>query len=286
MSFFIIDIFPYLKKEAQKKLEIQLKIVLRDKKQYQSLKNILNKIFKEKFVPKLKEILLSKKEHLIKQIFLEGGFIEKEYAEQYPFQDEIPIIDFQNYYYLPNEIYYSILYDPFFQDNHYLIGFLSNISEKELNFWYIWQKEVTELNYNIQKPLKKNLISFYFFVLLNPITLPSNFYPKKEVYGFNEIFDKIHKEFPLCLYLENNFSFYQALRKLYFHNDKNLFFKIDDQKVETKELLTYFLCGKLIPLFKNNKIEKICFTKELRDVEINSTKKVQNLIYFNHIKKI
>ncbi len=278
MPFFITDIFPYLKKNVQKKLEIQLNLVLKNSSQYEILKSVVVNIFKEKYVPKFKEILASSNNHLIKQIFLEGGFIEKDQASQYPYFEEIPLIEFQEYYYLPNELYYSILNDDFFLKERYLIGYLSKIPEKELKFWYQWQKEATEIGYSISEPLNNNLIHFYYFTLLNPISLPRNFFPKKIQYDFKEIFDKILYTYPFCLFYENTFSFYQTLRKLYFKEGKPIFLKIDQQKVNLKDVLVYFLSGKLVPLFNNKKLEKIYLTKELRDIEFTFDKKV---LYLN-----
>lgn len=282
MPFFITDIFPYLKKNIQKKLEIQLNLVLKNSSQYEFLKSVIINIFKEKYVPKLKEILASTKSHLIKQIFLEGGFIEKDQAHLYPYFEEIPLIEFQNYLYLPNEMYCSILNDDFFLKERYLIGYLSKIPEKELKFWYQWQKEVTEIGYSISDPIKNNLISFYYFTLLNPISLPKNFFPKKKKYDCKEIFGKILYTYPFCLFCDGTFSFYQALRKLYFKNDRKILLKIDQQEVALKELLIFFLCGKLVPLFGNKQLEGIYLTQELRDIEFAFDPKV---LYFNTVKK-
>ncbi|MFN3605036.1 MAG: hypothetical protein ACK4UJ_10030 [Leptonema sp. (in: bacteria)] len=285
MPFYITDIFPYLKKESQKSLERQLNIVLKNTSQYETIKPFLLKVFKKKFVPKLKKILLSNQDHLIKQIFLEGGFVDKEYVQEYPYNQEIPLIEFQNNYYLPNEIYSCILYDKFFLKNRYLIGFLPYITEKDLQFWYNWQREVSNIHYEIPKPIKKNLIQFYFFLLLNPISLNVSFFPKSKEYDFIELFSKIVNHYPFSLYVERNFSFYQTLRKLYF-SKINDYVKIEKQKIKLKELLIYFLCGKLVPLFKNSRIEKIYLTKELRDIEFSEVKnKNQNLIPMGKLNK-
>lgn len=72
------------------------------------------------------------------------------------------------------------------------------------------------------------------------------------------------------------------MRKLYFKNDRKILLKIDQQEVALKELLIFFLCGKLVPLFGNKQLKGIYLTQELRDIEFAFDPKV---LYFNTVKK-
>ena len=131
MPFYISDILPYLSKDCKKQLEIQLGIILRDSSKSENLKFHIIQEIKNTYVDKLKKILISPNEHVIKKMFLEGGFIEKTEIN-YPTFD-FPVIELNDYYYLPLELYEAILKDDFFKENRYVTLKVSARMLKALN---------------------------------------------------------------------------------------------------------------------------------------------------------
>lgn len=284
MSFYISDIFPYLNKECQKRLEIQLGTILRYQSKQKDIKSHIVQFFKNNYADNLKKILISKKNDVIKQMFLEGGFIEKFKVTYYPL--DFPLIEINDYYYLPLELYEAIYTDDFLKEQRFILGLLNYLTEKELQYWKKWLEKETQIPYKSYLPLKKNLIPFYFYILLSPITISSMDLIKKEKYSLKECFHELLNHHPLNL-LNECFCFYQVLLKLYY--SPSILINFDNQKIYLKDLLLFFLSGKLMPVYKNSKIEKIVLTKELRDIEISNLEKIpiykEKVIYFNFKKK-
>ncbi len=279
MSFYIWQIFPYLNQKSRKRLELQLGIVLKNNIQKDKLKHHIVQILRNHYLDKFKNILLSRKDHIVKQIFLEGGYLEKKDLD---IDKDFPVIEFQEFYYLPMELYEILIKDHFFIENHYLIGLLSLFPEKEIKYWKQWIEEETKIPAKIHPPYKKNIISFYQFVLLSPIVL-NVLIKSKEVFSLQECFQELLNMPPLVFIIES-FSFYQALKKLY-KNSKNVTIRFCNQTIQLKDLLLLFLSGKLCPLFHNNKIEKIILTKELRDIELYTTNENKNIYSLYNFKQ-
>ncbi len=281
MPFYISDIFPYLSKDCKKQLEIQLGIILRDSSKSENLKcHIIQKI-KNTYIDKLKKILMSPKDHIVKKMFLEGGFIEKTEVNYTTF--DFPIIELNDYYYLPLELYEAIVKDDFFKENHYIFGILNTLPEKEIKYWKIWIENETNVFFEPSKNLTKNRILFYFYLLLSPISIRITHQFSKEQFTIKECFSTLRNHYPLNLF-NDCFSFYQALQKLYSQSgDSAIIF--DHQKMKLKDLLLYFLSGKLMPIFKNQRIESIVQTKELRDVEITRHNESKSKVFELNIKK-
>ncbi len=279
MSYYICDIFPYLNKNHQKKLEIQLGIVLKNCQQKQVLKNNILQILKNNYIVKLKKIINSKNSHPLKQIFLEGGFIE---SSEYSDSIDFPIIEFNGYLYLPLEFYEIMITDHFFKENQFLIGMLSDIPERELRYWLQWLEKETQIQSRIKTPIKKNLIRFYSYLLLSPIAISPVYLLNKKILSLHECFHHLLKKPPLS-FLNECFSFYQALQKIYYSISDDDMIKVKNMNISIKQLLLLFLSGKLVPNFKNNKIENIVLTQELRDIEISKIKKdnFENITYLN-----
>ncbi|GIX42406.1 MAG: hypothetical protein KatS3mg129_2139 [Leptospiraceae bacterium] len=281
MSLYISDVFPYLSKECQKKLELQLGIVLRNSSKKEDIKSNIIHIFKTSYIDKIKNILTSKKNHIIKQMFLEGGFIEQ--AEIPTPISDFPLIELNDYYYLPLEMYEAILYEKFLQEHCFILGLLNLLPEKELKYWKNWLEKETQIPYKSPHPIKKYKLPFYFYIILSPLLLNSIQIIKKNEYSLDECFSILLDQHPLNL-LNECFSFYQALQKLYYSKN-NMLIKFENENISIKNFLLFFLSGKLMPVFKNNQIEKIVLTKELRDWEISSQEQSRNslekIIYVN-----
>ncbi|MCS7206216.1 MAG: hypothetical protein NZ853_11025 [Leptospiraceae bacterium] len=265
MSFYIIDILPYLKGEAILNIEKLLGMVLRNTSKKEELQKQLKSILKRKFLPIFKEHLLSDKNHITKQIFLEGGFLLKEEGWEIS-EIDFPLIEFHDYIYLPLEFYEIILEDGFFLKNHFLIGALKKVPKRELFFWKTWLEKETQIQF-YHETQEKYLLKFYFYVLLSPINLPF-ITLKKRIYSLEEVFREYLNKHPLLLWNEN-FYFYQALTKLnLYYGDSFVYF--ENTKLKLKELLLLFLTGKLIPIFEKGKIQHLVATRELRDIEIST----------------
>ncbi len=279
MSFYIWQIFPYLNQKARKRLELQLGVVLKNNIQKDKLKNHIVQILKNHYLDKFKNILLSSNEHIVKQIFLEGGYLEKKYSD---IDNDFPVIEFQEFYYLPMELYEILINDHFFIENQYLIGLLSLFPEKEIKYWKQWIEEETKIPAKIHPSYKKNIIGFYQFVLLSPIAL-NVLIKSKEVFSLQECFQELLSVPPLE-FIPESFSFYQALKKLY-KTSKEVTVQFCNQTIKLKDLLLLFLSGKLCPLFHNNKIEKIILTKELREIELYTANENKNVYYIYNFKQ-
>ncbi len=279
MSYYISDIFPYLNKTQQKKLEIQLGIVLKNYQHKQVLKCNIIQVLKNKYIVKLKNILNSNDSHILKQIFLEGGFIETSECRD---SIDFPVIEFNGYIHLPLEFYEIMLKDRFFKEKQFLIGILSSFPEKELKYWLIWLEKETQIPSQIKMPIRKNLIRFYTYVLLSPIAISPLYLFNKRILSLHECFHHLLKKPPLSFVYEC-FSFYQALQKIYYSISDDEMMKVKNIDISLKQLLLLFLSGKLVPNFKNNRIENIVLTKELRDIEISTIKKesFENITYLN-----
>jgi hypothetical protein len=281
MPFYISDIFPYLSKDCKKQLEIQLGIILRDSSKTANLKCYIIQKIKNTYVDKLKKILMSPQHHVVKKMFLEGGFIEKTEIH-YPTFD-FPVIELNDYYYLPLELYEAILKEDFFKKNHYIFGILNTLPEKEIKYWKIWLENETNVAFEPSKNLSKNRIFFYFYLLLSPLSIRIIHQFSKDQFSIKECFPTLIDQYPLNLFNEC-FSFYQALQKLYYERgDSTIIF--DNQKMKLKDLLLYFLSGKLMPIFKNQALESIVQTKELRDIEISQDNDSKSKVFDLNLKK-
>jgi len=281
MTFYISDIFPYLSKDCKKHLEIQLGIIMRDSSKSGNLKSHIIQKIKITYVDKLKKILMSPQNHVVKKMFLEGGFIEKTEVH-YPIFD-FPVIELNDYYYLPLELYEAILKDDFFKENRYILGILNTLPEKEIKYWKIWLEKETNIAFEPSKNLSKNRIFFYFYLLLSPISIRIIHQFSRDQFTIKECFSTLIDKYPLNLFNEC-FSFYQALQKLYIDQGNSTII-FDNQKMKLNDLLLYFLCGKLMPIFKNQVLESIVQTKELRDIEISRHNDSKSKVFELNLKK-
>ncbi len=288
MSFYITDIFCYLKEENRKLLAKKLDIIFpKSKCEYpkKKFKTQIQNTLKKKFLKKLKKSLLDPNENLLKRIFLEGGFIEID-EEDYK-KIDFPFIEFNNYIYLPNELYEVVLYDDFFREKRYLIGLIRFLPERELRNWLNWIETYTSIPAYFSYPLKKEsvLIKFYFYILLSPLTLNFRNHQFENFYNFEEFWDDFADYPPLIHSKSNLISFYKVLSES--HHDESLSHSIFLKKHNhsLKEILPYFLSGKLVPFYSEGEIKKIVFTEELRDVEISMNVKGSNILDFKTYKQ-
>lgn len=263
MSYYITDIFPYLKEEAKIHLEKSLGIVLRNTEKRIELSKLIKQKILHIYLPKFKIILENQNFHIVKRLFLEGGFLEKEEVGDIQKVD-FPIIDYNNYLLLPLELYEIALKDNYLYEQQYLIGLLKYLPVKEIEHWKKWLERETGIKFFFEIK-KSNIFRFYFHVVFSPIIIPAHHFQKTQ-YTLKESFKNLLESPPLS-FINDGFTFYQALAKLYY-NSSGQTITIDDIELYLKDYLLLFLTGKLVPVFENNKITKIVVTKDLRETEL------------------